>query len=55
MPSACLLCTPALPPSLALAPELLAEDVLTTAADAWALGTLLWELLSGRRAWRGMG
>lgn len=45
---------PVLPPT-ATAPELLAEDILTPAADSWALGTLLWELLSGRRAWRGMG
>ncbi|PRW61273.1 Serine threonine- kinase CTR1 [Chlorella sorokiniana] len=36
-------------------PELLSDDVLSPAADSWAFGTLLWELLSGRRAWRGMG
>ena len=47
---------PALPSSPPASPtELLADDVLSPAADSWAFGTLLWELLSGRRAWRGMG
>lgn len=58
-PTACLpACLPALltlPSPHSRTTELLAEDLLSPAADTWSFGTLLWELLNGRRAWRGMG
>lgn len=38
-----------------MAPELLRDDVLGPAADVYAWGVLCWELMAGRRAWRGMG
>ena len=40
-----------------MAPELLAADesAASPASDAFALGVVLWEMMAGRRAWRGMG
>lgn len=35
-------------------PELLSEGLLSTAADVWACGVLLFELAQGRLAWKGM-
>ena len=35
-------------------PELLTNDELSPATDAFSFGVVLWELMSGRRAWRGL-
>eukprot|EP00887_Chlorella_sp_A99_P005032 scaffold4.g5032.t1 len=35
-------------------PELIADGVLTKAADVYAFGVILWEIYVGRRAWEGM-
>ena len=35
-------------------PELLTNDELSPATDAFSFGVVLWEMMSGRRAWRGL-
>lgn len=35
-------------------PELIIDGQLTTAADIFSFGVVVWEMLSGRRAWSGM-
>jgi serine/threonine protein kinase len=45
----------ALPAVSYMPPELLIDDELSPATDAFSFGVVLWELMSGRRAWRGMG
>ena len=44
---------PACPAVSYMPPELLTDDELSPATDAFSLGVGLWELMNGRRAWRG--
>ncbi|CAL5218358.1 g20 [Coccomyxa viridis] len=37
-----------------MAPEVLANDYISKAADVYSFGVLCWEMLAGQRAWSGM-
>jgi hypothetical protein len=46
---------PACPAACAVQPpELLVDGLLTPAADVYSFGVVLWEMYSGRRAWKGL-
>jgi sterile alpha motif and leucine zipper-containing kinase AZK len=38
-----------------MAPEVLAQSQVSTASDVYSFGVVLWQMLSSRRPWEGLG